>query len=147
MFCHVLVPTDGSELSNLAVEKAIGFARETGAKLTFLYVNPRFPFLLHPEVSLIDAVAPVAIDQEAHRYAQEVVDAAVAAARAAGLEAEGVEVRSGAPYRGIVDVADQRHCDLILMASHHRSGLGAKLLGSETHKVLTHSKIPMLIYH
>ena len=74
MFCNVLVPTDGSDLSKLTIDKAIGFARESGARLTFVYVKPAFPFLLHPEASLIDAIAPTNLEQEAHRYAQEVID-------------------------------------------------------------------------
>jgi nucleotide-binding universal stress UspA family protein len=147
MFCNVLVPTDGSDLSKLTIDKAIGFARESGARLTFVYVKPAFPFLLHPEASLIDAIAPTNLEQEAHRYAQEVIDLAVTAARQAGVDAEGIEVESGAPYRGIVDVAARRGCDLIFMASHGRKGIGAKLLGSEAHKVLTHTQIPLLVYH
>lgn len=147
MFRHLLVPTDGSELSQRAVDRAIGFARDAGAKLTFVCVAPRFPFLLHPEVSLIDAVAPIDLQREAERHAQEVVAAAVAQARALGVDAEGVDVAGGAPYRAIIDVAGERHCDLIFMASHRRRGIGAALVGSEAQKVLTHTRIPVLVHH
>jgi nucleotide-binding universal stress UspA family protein len=49
-------------------------------------------------------------------------------------------------YQAIIDAASARTCDLIVMASHGRRGVSAVVLGSETVKVLTHSKIPVLVY-
>jgi nucleotide-binding universal stress UspA family protein len=68
------------------------------------------------------------------------------AARAAGLAYSGSVIRSNDPYLGIINAAKKGGCDLIFMASHGRSGLSGLLLGSETHKVLTHSKTPVLVY-
>lgn len=146
MFGNVLVATDGSERSQCAVEAAVSFAAETGATLTFLNVRQRHPFLLSPETGLTDAIASANVEHEAQRYARALVDAAAEKARAAGVGATSVTVASGAPYRGIMDVAEQRGCDLIFMASHGRRGIGAILLGSEVQKVLTNSRIPVLVW-
>jgi nucleotide-binding universal stress UspA family protein len=144
MFKHVLLPTDGSELSALAIRKGLRFAKECGAKVTGASVAPEFHL--------------VAVDAAIHQDTEEHV---LAAGRARAekylavlLEAaaeEGVpcdaEIEIGDhPYEAIIRTAERKGCDLILMASHGRRGIKALLLGSETQKVLTHSRIPVLVY-
>jgi nucleotide-binding universal stress UspA family protein len=135
MFKHVLLPTDGSNLSQAAAKSGIRFAKRLGAKVTVLSVKP---------------ASHVSIDEE--KIGRETMEAESCLATIAGMATEAkVECdtlieRSDSPYDAIIWLADRRGCDLIMMASHGRRGFGALLLGSETQKVLTHSKIPVLVY-
>lgn len=146
MFKHILVPTDGSELSAVAIKSAITFASETGAALTFFYARPDFPMPIYGEGALIDPTTPEQFAQSAEAEAKGILDRAVADAAAAGVQADTESVVSEIPYEAIINTAERRGCDLIFMASHGRRGLAGLLLGSETQRVLTHSKIPVLVY-
>ena len=146
MFRHLLVPTDGSPLSLEAVARAVAFAREAGARVTFFYAEPEAPSAYLG----LGAISHPHVAREAHDRldgaARDILDAALRVAREAGIECAGV-VRVGAvPYESIIEVAQSSGCDLIFMASHGRRGIAALLLGSETMKVLTHSRIPVLVY-
>lgn len=148
MFKHILVPTDGSALSTSAVEKAINFAREVEARLTFLTALPE---ALPPVSSFWDSARDQTEESErgtaeARAEASRIVEAAVAQARRAGVSADTALAASNSPFEAIIQTAEERRCDLIFMASHGRRGVNALLLGSETNKVLTHCKIPVLIY-
>jgi nucleotide-binding universal stress UspA family protein len=148
MFKHILVPTDGSELSMIAVEKAIAFAMEVGARLTFFYAmaEPPLPASGFGDDTRYDPERPKRFLAEAERQARQVVDPAVEQARRAGIAADGAHLPGAAPHEAIIRAAQERQCDLIFMASRGRSGLNALLLGSETHKVLNLCKIPVLVY-
>ncbi len=146
MFKHVLVPTDGSELSQAAVEKAVSFAAEIGARITFYYAQPDFPMPIYGEGALIDPTTPEQFAQSAAAEAKAILDRASAVAQTAGVTSDTDTVVSEVPYEGIIDAAERHACDLIFMASHGRRGIAGLLLGSETQKVLSHSKIPVLIY-
>jgi nucleotide-binding universal stress UspA family protein len=146
MFKHLLVPTDGSELSGATVAKAVVFAREAGAKITFFEATPHFPSSLHAETEQLYDIAPQNFEKEAIKLASQTLHKAVAEATAAGVQAGAIEVVSDAPWSAIIEAAKSQQCDLIFMASHGRRGLAALLLGSETQKVLTHSTIPVLVY-
>lgn len=146
MFRHLLVPTDGSDLSTSTVDRAVSFARESGASLTFLYAKPEFPVTLYSDGMVIDPASPQRFEDAANAQAKEILDKAVAAATAAGVAADSVAKSSDIPYEAIIAAAEEKGCDLIFMASHGRRGISAVLLGSETQKVLTHSKIPVLVY-
>jgi nucleotide-binding universal stress UspA family protein len=147
MYKHILSPTDGSERSGKAVGQAIELAERIGARLTVLTVT-RPLHALAGEPQMV-----VGMDDEAkayvHRFmtadARERLEAAIDLAEEAGIAADTVSVEHEHIYQAIIDTADKRGCDLILMASHGRSGLSAVLLGSETVKVLTHSTIPVLV--
>lgn len=146
MFKHLLVPTDGSKLSGDAVERAIRFASETGAQLTALHVMPEYippAFAEFPAAGEGSFAEFMKITEET---AANVLGAAQTAAVAAGIKCETISVRHTQPYRAIIDVAREKGCDLIFMASHGRRGLSAMVLGSETNKVLTHSSIPVLVF-
>lgn len=146
MFKHILVPTDGSELSNDTVRRAVTFARETGAKISFFFSKPDYPMAFYGEGALIDPTTPEKFAEMAEAQAREILGAAEQQAQAAGVACSSCSVVSDIPYEAIIEAAASRACDLIFMASHGRRGLSGLLLGSETQKVLTHSKIPVLVY-
>jgi nucleotide-binding universal stress UspA family protein len=146
MFKHLLVPTDGSDLSEGAVERAVSFAREAGARITFFYAKPDFPVSFYGEGALIDPMTPEKFAEMAEKQAQEILAKAVREAMAAGVQCDTVTTVSDTAYEAIIKTADEHNCDLIFMASHGRRGLTGLLLGSETQKVLTHSDIPVLVY-
>jgi nucleotide-binding universal stress UspA family protein len=146
MFRHVLVPTDGSKLSNAAAKVAAKLAKQHKARITAIYaIEPYMP----PNGA--DAIAYSAIysakDYEAgmRRHAQKALAAVQAAAEAQSVPFAGMTVIQLHPWEAIVAAARRRKCDLIVMASHGRRGLAGLLLGSETQKVLTHSKTPVLV--
>lgn len=146
MFKHILVPTDGSALSNDAIKRAIAFAKETNAKVTFFYAKPDYPVAFYGEGALIDPSTPEKFAQMADKQAQEILAAAAEEASAAGVGNASISSVSDVPYEAIIEAANTAACDLIFMASHGRRGFSGLLLGSETQKVLTHSKIPVLVY-
>jgi len=144
MFKHILVPTDGSDLSRKAALYAIQFAKAVGAKVTAITI--RAPYA----VSSLDTIAVLGsqeqYDEESRQVAQRALTQVEMAAEAAGVAIDTVQATNDQPFRQIVDSAEANHCDLIVMASHGRRGVSALLLGSETQKVLTHSTIPVLVY-
>lgn len=146
MFKHILVPTDGSALSRETVKRAISFAREAGARITAFYAKPSFPECFFGEGALVDPGSPEKFAQMAEEEAQHILDEVDLACREAGVPCSRCTLESDIPYEAIIDMANQCECDLIFMSSHGRRGIGALLLGSETQKVLTHSKIPVLVY-
>jgi nucleotide-binding universal stress UspA family protein len=146
MFKHILVPTDGSPLSSDTVKRAIAYARETGAKVTFFFAKPDYPVAFYGEGALIDPTTPDKFAELAEQQAKEILDAHEAAARADGVNCAAISAVSDIPYEAIIAAAEQAGADLIFMASHGRRGISGLLLGSETQKVLTHSKIPVLVY-
>lgn len=146
MFSHILVPTDGSELSEETVAKAVEYAKKTDARITFFYAQADHRVESYGETILVDRGAPETFRKKAEARAQEVLAKCEATATAAGVTADCMAVPTNAVFEGIIDTATKSGCDLIFMASHGRRGISALLLGSETHKVLTHSKIPVLVY-
>jgi nucleotide-binding universal stress UspA family protein len=146
MFKNILVPTDGSELSDSTVARAIVFAKEANARVTFFYSQPDFPMPIYGEGALIDPTTPEQFSRAAAAEAESILSRAKTEADIAGIESNSDTVTSEVPYEAIIEAAERNKCDLIFMASHGRRGLSGLLLGSETQKVLTHSKIPVLVY-
>lgn len=146
MFKHILVPTDGSPLSSDTVKRAIAYARETGAKVTFFFAKPDYPVAFYGEGALIDPTTPDKFAEMAEAQAREILAAHEASAKAEGVASATISSVSDVPYEAIIEAAAQAGADLIFMASHGRRGISGLLLGSETQKVLTHSKIPVLVY-
>ncbi|WP_300456419.1 universal stress protein [Accumulibacter sp.] len=146
MFKHILVPTDGSELSQETARRAVSFAKEAGARITAFYAKPEYPVSYYGEGALIDPTTPEKFAELAEQQAQQTLDFVVDLCRSAGVPADKLSITSDIPYQAIIDGAAQSGCDLIFMASHGRRGITALLLGSETNKVLTHSKTPVLVY-
>lgn len=148
MFKHILVPTDGSELSNEAVERAVSFAKKTGARITFFYAQPEFisPFATEGALILLaDPNLPERYAEAALAEADFILHRANKLASAAGVAADTDTIVSELPHKAIVDAATRHGCDLIFMASHGRGGIAGLLLGSQTQKVLVNSKIPVLV--
>ena len=146
MFKKILVPTDGSLLSQEAVTRAISFASEAGAHLTFFCAEKRFPVMYYGMGAIFDSHTPTRFHEEVDSVAHDIVDAAEKLALEAGVQCSKLVLESEEPYEGIIEAADRNGCDLIFMASHGHKGVGALLLGSETHKVLTHTTIPVLVH-
>jgi nucleotide-binding universal stress UspA family protein len=144
VYKHILIPTDGSDLSNKAVEQGVLFAKEIGAKITALTVTE--PFHLLPAAMSQLEYTPIEYQKFARAYAEEVLGIVSAAAKSAGVDCEPLHSEHEHVYQAIIDAAASRGCDLIVIASHGRHGVSAVVLGSETVKVLTHSKIPVLVY-
>ncbi len=144
MYTNLLLPTDGSELAGKAVKHGIALAKRIGAKATALTVLPPFHTLTTDTQMIEDTPAQYKARMQDH--AEKTLGAVAQAARAAGVACEMVQVEHEHPYRAILDTAESKGCELIVMASHGRPGISAIVLGSETVKVLTHCKIPVLVY-
>jgi nucleotide-binding universal stress UspA family protein len=140
MYRHLLVATDGSPFSARAIRTAIALAKTMQAKLTGLYVVA--PYFEGDDSSIAGRAD---FERAVRRDAQRHLAAFDAAARRAGITATATSAFGGQPWKAILKTARARRCDLIVMASHGRSGLAALLLGSQTTKVLTHSRKPVLV--
>ena len=142
MYKRILVPTDGSDITGKAVQAAIELAKLAGADLLTIGIKEPFPY---SAISEMQPVAPQEFYDAQERIAAGHVKAVVEAAAAAGLKCQGHTVEGLHPWEAILDHAKAQGCDLLVMASHGRRGVSALLLGSETQKVLTHSKLPVLV--
>ena len=146
MYKNILVPIDGSKLSDKAAKEAVGLARAVGAKLTLFHCVADFPAPVYAESAILAAqITAGQYRKEAVRHAEEVLAKAAAKLASAGLAIDTMHAVGDLPYNAIVGAAVKKKCDLIVMASHGRRGLSGFLLGSETQKVLTHSKVPVLV--
>ena len=146
MYDHILVPTDGSKLSQKAVEAAAQLAKASGAKLTGVYVIPPYTPPVYGEgVAYLPEMTPKAYKELTGREARRALAAVEVEGQAAGVDTKVMSLSHDHPWEGIIRTAKAKKCDLIVMASHGRKGLAGLLLGSETTKVLTHSKIPVLV--
>jgi len=147
MFKHILVPVDGSELSNSAVKRAVSFASDAKAKICFYHAQPAFvPPLLAGEGVIMDAGAQQMFADARIKEAEHLLKVAAEHAQKNGVSCHTVTDIHDAPWQGIIEVARQHQCDLIFMSSHGRRGVASLLLGSETQKVLTHCSIPVLVF-
>jgi nucleotide-binding universal stress UspA family protein len=146
MFKHILVPTDGSELSQETVRSAVSFAKDAGARITAFFAKPEYPVTYYGEGALIDPTTPEKFAELAELQAQQTLEFVEKLCQEAGVPCTKLSLTSDIPYEAIINAATQSSCDLIFMASHGRRGISSLLLGSETNKVLTHSKIPVLVY-
>ena len=143
MYKHILIPTDGSELSKKAVDHGIGLAKALNAKVTAVTVSEPFHIFAVEPGMLTDT--PDAYEKRIAVLTGKYLKAAKDAATAAGVACDVVQVEHEHPYETIIDTARKRGCDAIVMASHGRRGVSAIVLGSETVKVLTHSNIPVVV--
>jgi nucleotide-binding universal stress UspA family protein len=144
MFTHILLATDGSPLSEAAIAEGIRFAKEAHAKVTGFHATPEFRIFTYKTEMLEDTEEQFVKDSQAH--ARQYLGVIEEAAKEAGVACDTATVRNDHPYEAIIDAAEKNGCDLIMMASHGRHGVRGALIGSETQKVLTHSKIPVLVY-
>ena len=147
MYKHILVPTDGSKLSLKAAKEAAKLAQKLKARITAIYViEPYMPSSTGETAFLIrQAGLEESYAKAMKEHAAAVLGKVERAASAAKVRCDGLSVSSFRPWEAIIKSARAKKCDLIVMASHGRRGLAGLLLGSETHKVLTHSKTPVLV--
>ena len=145
MYKQILVATDGSKLSGKAVAQAIDMAQALGAKLTVFYASPDYPLPAYAEGVAFEPMSRREYAALCRTEADKILGAIALKAESAGLEFNTVHVIAPAPWEAILAAAKKNKCEAIVMASHGRRGVSALLLGSETQKVLTHSKLPILV--
>ena len=145
MFKHILVPTDGSKLSAKAAKQAVKLAKTLGAKVTGFYAAPDYSSTYYGDGYILRAPSAKAQAEESQKQARKCLSAIEVEAGVEKVPCEVFHTISDSPYEAIIDAAKKKKCDLIVMASHGRRGLSALVLASETHKVLIHSKIPVLV--
>ena len=146
MFKRILLPTDGSDLSKKAVKKGLEFAKSINATVVGFFSPEDYRALMYSEYVPPSLISQDEFEANAKKAAQKQLAFIEKAAAAAGVAYEGFYASSITPWEAIVDAARKKKCDAIFMASHGRTGLAGIVLGSQTHKVLTHSKIPVLVY-
>jgi len=145
MYKHLLVPTDGSKLSDKAVVQAIELAKALGADITFLHATPAMAQPMYADGMSVGMISRKEYNQRAKADSAKVLDRVSAKAKTAGVDTKVVHVITDAPWESIVATAKKVKADAIVMASHGRRGIASLLLGSETTKVLTHSTVPVLV--
>jgi nucleotide-binding universal stress UspA family protein len=144
MFKHVLLPTDGSNLSQVAIQKGVQLAKSMKAKITGISVMPEQKYYLYQTDITVQVKEETA--KQHKLQANRNLSVIEKATKDADVPCETLCEISDYPYETIIRVAEQKGCDLIMMASHGRRGVKGLLLGSETQKVLTHSRIPVLVF-
>lgn len=146
MYKHILIPTDGSELSRVAALNGIKLAQALGAKVTAFFAAPPATPLVYQGFLPVGYTTTEEHAQMIEKTANKYLGVIAQACEKAGVPCTCVHVTNEYAADAIIDAARKRKCDLIFMASHGRRGLSGVLLGSETQKVLTHSNIPVLVY-
>jgi len=147
MFKHILLPTDGSKLSNEAAVAGVRLAKALGARVTGFFAAPPATPIVFKSMLPVGYATPAQHEQMTQKAARACPGAIEKAAKAAGVRCETIWVTSDYPAEAIVGAAKKSRCDLIYMASHGRRGLRkSSLLGSETQKVLSESPIPVLVH-
>ena len=146
MYKHILIPTDGSEVAEKAVSAGIDFAREVGARVTLFTAVPEYVPPSETDVMARRVVSIADHARESEKLANGILAGAAGKAQAARLEFATAHSESNQPWQAIVDAAKRYNCDAIFMASHGHRGLKKLLLGSVTNEVLTHTRIPVLVF-
>jgi nucleotide-binding universal stress UspA family protein len=145
MFKHILMPTDGSEHSERAVERGIELAKLCGAKVTGIHVMPDYRML----IAAGDMESPGIdenMEEQARVQAARFLAFVQRTADAAGVPCDTLIAKGQHPYDAIVDAANERGCDLIVMTARHRKGLVSMIMGSEASRVLHRASIPVLTF-
>ncbi|HXU54324.1 MAG TPA: universal stress protein [Casimicrobiaceae bacterium] len=145
MYKNILVATDGTRLSGKAITQAVALAKALGARLTAFYASPDYPLPVYAEGAIVEPMSRREYAAICKEEADRILGAVAAKAKSARVALNAVHVVNSTPWRAILAAARRHRCDAIVMASHGRRGVSALLLGSETQKVLTHSKIPVVV--
>ena len=145
MYKHILIPTDGSPLSRRAIASGIKLAKSVGAEITGFFAAPPATPVVYKDFVPVGYLTPqqhaVMIEKTAEKYLGYIKQEA----KKAGVPCACIHVTNDFPADAILAIAKKNKCDLIFMASHGRRGLASVLLGSETQKVLTQTRIPVLV--
>lgn len=145
MYKHILIPTDGSDAAQAALASALAFARDAGASVTALHVLPEFHIFTH-RVEMLEETHEAYLRDTA-AFGARVLGALQTQAQQFGVPCETQLRRGDHPHRAIVAAAQELGCDLIAMATHGYTGVKGMVLGSETHKVLLQTSLPVLVFH
>ena len=145
MYTNILLPTDGSALSQTAIDNGLRFAKHVGARVTGFYV------MIERQPESFEDFAPVEVKTpKLEEVAKQEADACLKAvsdqAQALGVPCQVLVMKHTSPHQAIIDIATTTGCDLIVMASHGKKGITGELVGSETARVITGCKIPVLVY-
>ncbi len=146
MFKHILLPIDGSTLSLRAAKNAVRFAQIHGARITAFYATPEYRPNIAGDYVPVNFMPLAEFQKQVRKTADKYLEQVKKLAAVGKVECSGLQVSSDTPYKAIIRAAKMSKCDLIFMASHGRSGIAGLLIGSETNKVLTHCKLPVLVY-
>ncbi len=145
MYKNILVATDGTRLSGKAIAHAVALAKALGARLTAFYASPDYPLPVYAEGAIVEPMTRREYAALCKDEADRILGAVAAKAKSARVAFNAVHTINSTPWRAILAAARKHRCDVVVMASHGRRGVSAMLLGSETQKVLTHSKIPVIV--
>jgi nucleotide-binding universal stress UspA family protein len=145
MYRNILIATDGSRLSLKAAEQAVALAKAIGARLTGFHASPDYPMPVYAEGVVFEPVSRREYAEQCRKDADRILGVIASKARTARVAFTPVSAIASAPWEGILAAARKNKCDAIVMASHGRRGVAALVLGSETQRVLTHSKLPVLV--
>src|SRR5581483_10786552 len=145
-YTHILLPTDGSSLATRGAKTGVQLAKALGARVTVLFVGMLYASTLYGEAAVYYAgPSPSEHKRFSEEAAQKVFAPVAFEAKRAGVDCATLLAMNSRPWEAILKTARARKCDAIVMASHGRTGLGGLFLGSETQRVLAHSKIPVLV--
>ncbi len=145
MFKRILIPTDGSAISRKAVKQGVAFAKSIGATVVGFFSPEDYRAIMYTEYMPATILSQEEFEAQAKKAAEKQLAQVQKAAEAADVRYESYWTISIAPWEAIIEAARKKKCDLIFMGSHGRTGLAGLVLGSTTTKVLTHSKLPVLV--
>ena len=146
MFKNILIPTDGSPLSQKAVVQGVALAKSVGAKVTAFFAAPPATPIVYRDHLPVGYATPGEHEEMIRKTAAKYLGVVKRAAKKAGISCESVHVTSDYPEEGILKVAQKKKCDLIVMATHGQGGLRGMFIGSVTQKVLNQAKIPVMVF-
>lgn len=147
MFNNILMPTDGSEHSERAIERGIALAKLCGAKVTGVHVLPDYrTAMTFADYPYPDRLFQEKVEDDHHVQAAKFLEFVEKSAMAAGVPCETIVATSDHPYDEIINTANEHHCDLIVMTSRYQRGLVSLIMGSETERVLHRTSIPVLMF-
>jgi nucleotide-binding universal stress UspA family protein/hemerythrin-like domain-containing protein len=146
LYQHILIPTDGSPVASLSIRSGVGFAKYFGARITGVHVYPSADSISSRVRKAVEQTFEKSFEQHARAQGGEFLAEIEQVAREAGVPCDSVIVRENVPYRGILQTAEERGCDLIFMGSRGAHGLESLLAGSQTQKVLQNAKISVMVY-
>ena len=145
MYKNILLPTDGSALSQVAIDNGLQFAKAVGARVTGFYVMLEQAPESFEDFAPVDVKAP-RLDEVAQQESVKYLKAISDKAQAMGVPCQTHAMKHTSPHQAIIAIATTTGCDLIVMASHGKKGITGELVGSETARVITNCKIPVLVY-
>jgi nucleotide-binding universal stress UspA family protein len=146
MFKNILIPTDGSPLSQKAVVQGVALAKSVGAKVTAFFAAPPATPIVYRDHLPVGYATPGEHEEMIRKTAAKYLGVVERAAKKAGISCESVHVTSDYPEEGMLKVAQKKKCDLIVMATHGQGGLRGMFIGSVTQKVLNQAKIPVMVF-